>query len=92
MDSSQNYMRFRDSDQVPTQDFQKSIGGRTGGGKIAPLTHDVNLTAKINERQAEAKRGPVLESVVTLREALRRPSTILKPWAKPNGDSKGGAK
>jgi hypothetical protein len=90
--NSQNFSRFRNSDQVPTQDFQKSIGIGREGGKIIELSHDAGMSAKVNERQAEAKRGPVMEKAVTLREALRRPNTAPAklPWAQPNG--KGGAK
>jgi hypothetical protein len=89
--NSQNFSRFRNSDQVPTQDFQKSIGGKTGGGAIR-LTHEsvADISAGVAQRQVEAARGPVLENVVDLRTALRRKSTVLKPWSTPNGSTKGG--
>ena len=91
MDSSQNYTRYRGSDQVPVQSFEKAIGGKSGGGAIR-LTHEsvADISAGVAQRQAEAARGPVLENVVDLRTALRRKSSVLKPWSTPNGSTKGG--
>jgi hypothetical protein len=89
LDNTQNYSKVKNVDaQVPTQDFARSIGIGKEGGKIIELSHDAGMSAKVKEGQAAGKAGKKVEGV-TLREALRRPSTILKPWAKPNGDSRG---
>jgi hypothetical protein len=88
MDSSQNYTRFRNYDAtVPAQNFLRSIGVGKEGGKVIPLSHDVDASAKITAAQEAARRGPVLENVVpSVRAANARKDAggVLKPWAQPN--------
>jgi hypothetical protein len=72
---------------VPTQDFARSIGVGKEGGRVIPLSHDVDASAKITAAQAAAKRGPVLENVVpSVRAANARKDAggTLKPWPMPN--------
>ena len=88
MDNDKNYSKVKNVDaMVPTQDFQRSIGIGRADTKIAALTHDVNLSAQINERQAAARRGPILEGVVPSVRAVharKDAGGVLRPWAQPN--------